>query len=70
MTADPWPSVIWTGALFAAIGFLAVWGQHISDQCRQRREAARINSGIAAERDPGRRAAWRTIRDHNQGDDQ
>ncbi|MEV5944824.1 hypothetical protein [Streptomyces sp. NPDC051994] len=41
MTANPWPSIAWTAGLIAAIGYLIVVGQHISDQRRARREAAR-----------------------------
>ena len=53
-------------ALIGAAGlFLLIRGQHVSAQRRERARVARINQRIAAERDPGRRAAWRTIRDHN-----
>lgn len=52
-----------------ALGLL-IYGQHISDLRADRRRVARINQQIAAERNPGRRAAWRTIRDRYQGDDQ
>lgn len=70
MTDNPWPSIAWTAAVIALFGFLMVRGQHISDLRAERRRVARINSRIAAERNPGRRAAWRTIRDRYQGDDQ
>lgn len=43
-----------------------IYGQHTSDLRAERRRVARINSRIAAERDPGRR----TIRHRHQGDDQ
>lgn len=74
MTGNPWPSIAWTAGLIAVFGFLIVYGQHISAQraaARQQRDRrARIDQQIAAERNPGRRVAWRTIRDQNQGDDQ
>lgn len=47
-----------------ALGLL-IYGQHTSDPRRERRRVARINQQIAAERDPGRRTARRTIRDRN-----
>lgn len=68
MTTDSWLSIAITAAVIAAFGFLLVWGQHISDQraARRRQDVRRtwINRRISAERDPGRRTAWRTIRDH------
>lgn len=68
MTADPWPSIAITAAAIALFGFLGVVGQHISDQLAARRTQGDrrtwINRRISAERDPGRRTAWRTIRDH------
>ncbi|MEV8523220.1 hypothetical protein AB0451_03530 [Streptomyces sp. NPDC052000] len=53
----------------AALGLL-IRGQHISDLRAERRRVARINSRIAAERDPGRRAAWRAIRDRDSEGEQ
>ncbi|MFE9372304.1 hypothetical protein ACFYM2_21390 [Streptomyces sp. NPDC006711] len=41
MTSNPWPSIAWTAGLIALFGFLMVLGQHVSDQLRTRREAAR-----------------------------
>jgi hypothetical protein len=41
MTANPWPSIAITAAVIAVFGFLMVLGQHISDQRRARRKAAR-----------------------------
>ena len=67
MTDNPWPSIAWTAGLIAAFAYLIVVGQHISAR-RARQQAARrarINQRIAAERNPARRAAWRTIRDNN-----
>lgn len=63
-----------TGALVACalIGggwvFLAAVGENVSRWIRDRRRQpadprARIDQRIAAERDPGRRTAWRMIRD-------
>ncbi|MGW2861863.1 hypothetical protein [Streptomyces sp. NPDC001205] len=41
MTSNPWPSIAITAVVIALFGFLAVWGQHLSDQRAERREAAR-----------------------------
>jgi hypothetical protein len=74
VTANPWPSIAWTAGLIAAIAFLVLVGQHVTDQRAAKRAQAQrdrrtwINQRIAAERDPGRRTAWRTIRDNNQGE--
>lgn len=45
--------------------FLLLAGERVSNRIRNRRQASReawIDARIAAERDPARRAAWRTIR--------
>jgi hypothetical protein len=52
-----------------ALGLL-IYGQHTSDLRAERRRVARINQQIATERDPGRRAACRIIRNQYPGDDQ
>ncbi|MFE4857292.1 hypothetical protein [Streptomyces sp. NPDC056670] len=41
MTSSPRPSIAWTAGLIGAFGFFAVWGQHLSNQRAERREAAR-----------------------------
>jgi hypothetical protein len=41
VTNDPWLAIAWTAGLIAVFGFLMVLGQHVSDQRRARREAAR-----------------------------
>ncbi|MFB7647193.1 hypothetical protein ACFC0S_17075 [Streptomyces sp. NPDC056084] len=41
MTDNPWPSIAWTAGLIGAIGFLAVWGQHLSHQRAERQRVAR-----------------------------
>lgn len=40
MTGNPWPSVLYTTAVIAAFGYLAVWGRRISD----RRAAKRLQA--------------------------
>jgi hypothetical protein len=41
VTSNPWPSIAITAAVLFLFGFLAVLGQHVSEQRRARREAAR-----------------------------
>lgn len=55
------------GLIIGALGFLAVFGERVSDQRRAQQRRDRYDARISAETDPGRRAAWRTIRD-NEGE--
>lgn len=38
MTGNPWPSIVFTAAVIAIFGFLAVWGQHVAERRRQRND--------------------------------
>lgn len=72
MTTDPWFSIVVGAAIAFTAMFLLTRGQYISDQRAARRtqddRRARIDREMAAERDPGRRTAWRMIRNRNEGE--